>query len=73
MQIPEHVKDKTFATACIVGWFAGATFGILTFAMTMTTTLSLLVGLFFGFIFGWATHIVLIRNYIQGYIDAKEK
>lgn len=73
MQVPDQVKDKSFATACIVGWFAGATFGILTFAMTMNTTLSLLVGLFFGFIFGWATYVVIIHKYTQGYNDAKEK
>lgn len=66
MRVPDHVKDKALASACLVGWFAGATFFILTFAISMNVALAITVALFFGTIFGWAAFNVLLNNYVNG-------
>lgn len=66
MNVPDHVKDKAFTAACVIGWCAGVSFFILVFAMTTNTSISTGFALFFGFIFGWAAFNVLINKYING-------
>ena len=65
MKTPEYIKDKALSTGFIVGWFAGATVFILTFAVGKSVALATAFGLFFGVIFGWAVFNVMLNNYTK--------